>query len=497
MTRSPRSWWTTALSGLGVASLLASALLASALVPAVSAVAAPAPSSSPAALTPLVCDDHYAPDFERDGLMDIAVGVPSEDRGSVAGAGAVEIGHPCSNRPAQFLALPGAHAHDGFGSAVVVGLGGYYSDLVVGVPGLDVGGHRDAGGVAFFYGSAQGLRYGKTLTQASPSVGGSVQAGARFGQTLSITDDDYSGATLLRIGEPGRTVSGKVGAGGVVDYVLKGGLSKARSGEITLASKGVPGSPQAGDAMGAAISSGRFIGLPNRTVNGAKAAGAVVSTPYRPGEAYRLLTQDSPGVPGTPEAGDHFGASIAGGWVGAPGESVDGVAGAGVVITPFPFRDRPNVLNQHDADPTEVVEAGDHFGAAMTEVGWEDAATFRARLLLVGAPGEDVAARANAGTVSVIAEDDGEDGSASVGPSYGGLQPAAVVAGARFGAVLGRLGQQTVQVGAPSARGGRLSLFVVARGQEELPTLSVTQAQTAGTPETGDRYGDAVVVSEY
>jgi hypothetical protein len=33
-----------------------------------------------------------------------------------------------------------------------------------------------------------------------------------------------------------------------------------------------------------------------------------------------MLTQASPGVPGTPEPGDHFGASLAQAWVGVPGE---------------------------------------------------------------------------------------------------------------------------------------------------------------------------------
>ena len=209
---------------------------------------------------------------------------------------------------------------------------------------------------------------------------------------------------------------------------------------------------------------------------------------------FSLLTQACPGVPGTPETGDRFGASMSGAWIGAPGESVGSLAGAGIVLTPRPLGSRARVLDQHDADPTQVVEAGDHFGAALTEVGpMQDGEMFHPAQLLVGAPGEDVAGRADAGTVSVVAEDDGENGHPSVGPSHGELRPAEVVAGARFGAALGRLGTQTIQVGAPSARGGRLSLFVVTRGFDERPTLSATWVQVAGTPEQGDRYGDAVI----
>ena len=119
----------------------------------------------------------------------MAVGVPSEDRGRVAGAGAVEVQHPCSGAAAQLLVLPQrTHGHDGFGTALAVGMlnNDKYLDLAVGVPGLDVGGHRDAGGVASLYGSAHGLRYARTITQASAHIGGSVQTHARFGQTLAI-----------------------------------------------------------------------------------------------------------------------------------------------------------------------------------------------------------------------------------------------------------------------------------------------------------------------
>ncbi|WP_405782655.1 FG-GAP-like repeat-containing protein [Streptomyces sp. NBC_01378] len=58
------------------------------------------------------------------------------------------------------------------------------------------------------------------------------------------------------------------------------------------------------------------IGAPYKSINGASAAGGVV---VALGSATGLtnkkvvLTQSSAGVPGTPEEGDHFGMSIAGG----------------------------------------------------------------------------------------------------------------------------------------------------------------------------------------
>lgn len=71
MTRSPKSSWTTAaLSGLGVAAVLAAAL----------APAGPALAAAPAPAQPApVCQDART-SFISDGQLDEAVGVPGEDR---------------------------------------------------------------------------------------------------------------------------------------------------------------------------------------------------------------------------------------------------------------------------------------------------------------------------------------------------------------------------------------------------------------------------------
>lgn len=459
-----------------------------ALGPAGTAGAAPPTARG----VPVQCVDDSASDFNGDGALDLAVGVPGEDVGRKVDAGSVEIRQECTTRPAQALVLPRPHAHDRFGSAVGYGSlnGDAYLDLAVGIPGLDVTGHRDAGGVAIFYGSAHGLRYAKTLTQRSAHVGGLVQAHARFGQTLAIETYAPDRSATLRIGEPGRTVAGQKGAGGVVDFALSHGHVVAKSsGQITLASRGVPGSPHAGDAMGAALYATYEVGIPNRSVQGAAGAGAVLITPGVRGQARTMLTQASPGVPGIPEAGDHFGAALAQGWIGVPGESVGAVSGAGIV-------ERPGdgiSLDQHQTDPSQVVEAGDHFGAAITETGiLVDDTEWVGRQLYVGAPGQDVDGHADAGTVSVIGESYDPDGDPFVlGAPLGELQPGDVWTGAHFGAVIARNGLTTVQAGAPGARGGRLNLYD-ASGEHVLPGLADTLAQRAGKPERGDGYGAAL-----
>lgn len=476
-----RSW-------LAVAALVGAAAVAS---------YAPAASAAPptARDVPVQCVDDSASDFNGDGALDVAVGIPGEDLGHTVDAGAVEVRHPCTTRPAQSLVLPKAHARDKFGSALATGVfnDDSYLDLAVGVPGLDVGGHPDAGGVAIFYGSAKGLRYAKTLTQASVHVVGSVQSHARFGQSLASSVYQPDGSATLRIGEPGRTVAGQAGAGGYVDLALVHGRYQAKgSGQVTLATAHVPGSPHAGDAMGAVLYSDFQVGIPNRTVNGAAGAGAVLDTPGVRGQKSVLVTQASAGVPGTPEAGDHFGAALTQGWIGVPGESVGDVAGAGIVERPGDAIS----LTQHDADPSQVVEAGDHFGAAITETGFlVDDTEWSGDLLYIGAPGQDVPGYADAGTVSVVAESYDPDGDPfALGARLGELRPGDVVTGAHFGAVLARDGLSTVQAGAPDARGGRLTLFATT-DRNSLPQIADTFAQRAGKPESGDGYGAAVELS--
>jgi len=167
-------------------------------------------------------------DFNGDGYDDLAVGAPGED----AGAGAVfqflgsVFGPIVDGGWFKQSTLGGANdPGDRFGSALaagdLTGLGGY-DELIVGAPFSDAGHLQDAGAVWVLRGSSNGL----TATSPIPvnaSVGGSIEAAARFGSALAcgtFWGGVYDG---LAVGEPYRTVDGKAAAGRV--YVAQGGFT--------------------------------------------------------------------------------------------------------------------------------------------------------------------------------------------------------------------------------------------------------------------------------
>jgi hypothetical protein len=124
-----------------------------------------------------------------------------------------------------------------------------------------------------------------------------------------------------------------------------------------------------------------------------------------------IWTQDSPGVPGTAEAGDHFGAALAtvGFAVGIPGEDLGSIVDAGAVQTFIddwsgapnaePVLRPASLVTQADPEVAGEAEAGDRFGAALIS-GILDCP--ESISMAIGAPGEDVGAVTDAGSVTFV-----------------------------------------------------------------------------------------------
>lgn len=131
------------------------------------------------------------------------------------------------------------------------------------------------------------------------------------------------------------------------------------------------------------------IGAPDATVGGKARAGAVsvvygASSGLKP-SSYKLLSQNSAGIPGTAETGDAFGSSLASadlnrdGYadlvVGAPGEDVDGDTDDGTIVIVWGSksgltggRTLVNHMQRENDHYGKAVAAGDFTGDGMPEI---------------------------------------------------------------------------------------------------------------------------------
>jgi hypothetical protein len=223
-------------------------------------------------------------DFDGDGFTDLAVGTPGEDFPNASGvsqvnAGAVSVlagsatGLIVGTSLFDFFTqdspgMPGGvEMGDGFGSALAAGdfNGDTFKDLAVGVPGEDLAGGGDAGGVNVIYGSATGLEGSagpgaQFWSQGTSGVGGAAEASDRFGTSLTAWNFGRGGRTDLAIGVPFEDIADPVlfvnraNAGMVnVIYGSVAGLTASGSQTWHQGKDGVPGVLEANDRFGAAV----------------------------------------------------------------------------------------------------------------------------------------------------------------------------------------------------------------------------------------------------
>lgn len=253
-------------------------------------------------------------DFNSDGNMDLAIGVPN-DRDGGTRAGVVDVifgtrdGLP-SDRDvtgqvavlSQELSNILAQAGDEFGKALAVGdfNGDGEDDIAVGAPGRS----GDRGVVYIYEGQDNQKRFSsipKRIEQ-SATIGSTSETGDRFGAQLAAADIDGDGTDDLVISAPGEN------SGAGVAHLLFGSFNNGiTTNGNRLLKQGVfgsiGGSDEAGDRFGTSLAIGNFDN--SKHSNGKPAFQIAASAP---GEnlrasndfgAVNIIGADALGVAGT------------------------------------------------------------------------------------------------------------------------------------------------------------------------------------------------------
>jgi hypothetical protein len=312
-----------------------------------------------------------AGDFNGDGRDDLAIGVPNEAIGSKRNAGAVNV-LPGSNNGLTATGdqiwhqdvkkVAGAsESGDLFGAALATGDldGNGRVDLVVGVPGEAIGSIANAGAIQVFRAGNGGLNrtLDKIWFQGNNSVQDTAEANDRFGSAVAVGDFDNDGFADIAAGVPGEDLGTRPDVGAVaVLYSTNSGPS-ATDNELWSeadSTKSTGDTPNAGDAFGAALTSGDFNG------NG--------------------FDDLAIGVPGNDFAGTNAG-------------SVDVLYGLEAGLG------TPQHFTQGNLAASDGAQPEDAFGSALTSGDYNGDNRDE---LAIGVPKEDIGTAADAGAVNVL-----------------------------------------------------------------------------------------------
>lgn len=378
------------------------------------------------------------------------------------------------------------------------------ADVVVGVPDYD--GERGAVDIAF----SDGTRSFRTAA----SLGLTSNPGDRFGESVATADVDNDGCDDLAVGAPGYDSSkGRVSLlFGRTDHTLA--MGSTLTGTAAHGSFGAQVlllTPQKLTGSGWVRTNQQLVVSAPTADDGAKwEAGQVVVLPLTSGFALtgsrKVITQNSPGVPGSSENGDRFGTALAGQdrtiVVGTPNEAVGTRRNAGAVTLLSATQSAPTTfkgvtVTQNSAGVPGTAEAGDEFGAAVA---------FRDNHVLIGAPGETIGSARWTGQVHLLSFNPNARTYRSLRAVHQNTTgiPGANETGDYFGSSvalgINTVDQLTAIVGAPGEAIGKLlgagsvTMFRANRSGGIARSVHQGTPGIAGAPEAGDRFGWSVGV---
>jgi hypothetical protein len=285
------------------------------------------------------------------------------------------------------------------------------SDIAVGDPEATVNDIARAGSVTVSYGGSGSIQ---ALHQALAEVPGDSEADDQFGFALATYDANRDGCSDLAVSAPFESIGDKAEAGGVV--LLLGspaGLGKGPAGlwyDQTVTGWGETAEP--GDWFGYSLAAGNTangdaylaVGAPGEDLGTAVDAGMVH---YRRNNGNGVVYGNG-GAAGTAATDERFGYSLTGSAyhlaIGVPGRTVGGrpFAGEVRVYSQEAASSPVKLLTALDQTAVESAEANDTFGKSIAMAQYRaatDPAGAATSLLVVGVPGEDVGAVADAGLV--------------------------------------------------------------------------------------------------
>ncbi len=238
------------------------------VTPAVSAAPSPPPTQP----------ERSHADFNGDGFADLVV-TGSDDSGTSSRTPIQILYGADSGLPKQpraflleDLVSPGDNDRGlwgGFGLGATTSgdfNGDGFSDLAIGIPGLNVGDVQEAGGVLIIPGANAGLDPSRRtlITQASPGVADTPEEEDGFGVSLTAANLGRGREDDLVVGVPAEDIVGGIYDGGQV-HILYGtsqGLD-LRSGQVWRQnSPGIDGRAGDSDNWGSKLVTGHFAGSP-------------------------------------------------------------------------------------------------------------------------------------------------------------------------------------------------------------------------------------------